>query len=170
MTKSKTARGGSSAEESKDERIRAILKDLRVVFRVTQAHSRWVEKQCGVSAVQLWALSELDARPGLSVSELSKALSIHQSTASNMLDKMEAKGLIQRNRTGADQRVVQLFATDAGKAFLANAPGPAQGAISHALAQLPEEVLNQLEFGLDSLIDTMTDVDMDAAMRPLSEK
>lgn len=152
------------------ERIRAIVQDLRVVFRVTQAHSKWVEKQCGVSAAQLWAMSELAANPGAKVSELSRALSIHQSTASNMLDKLEVKGLVKRERAGKDQRVVCLFLTDEGTELLARAPQPAQGAITHALEQLPAGQLDELERGLDALVDAMSGVDLEAAMQPLSEK
>ena len=114
----------------RDAHVRSIVQQFRIIFRSIQDHSRWVERQCGVSAAQLWAMFELSAHPGIRVSELSKALSIHQSTASNMLDKLEKKGLVARKRKSSDQRVVRLYLTDKGAELVAPAPRPAHGALS----------------------------------------
>jgi DNA-binding MarR family transcriptional regulator len=148
--------------------INAILKHLRVVFRTVQSHSRWVEKQCGVSAAQLWAMWELSSSPGLRVSDLSQLLSIHQSTASNMLDKLEDKEFIRRERGGPDQRVVRLFLTPAGSAVLERAPQPVQGVIFHALRQLPPAQLQELGQGLAHLINAMEGRDDEDGLRPMS--
>ncbi len=145
----------------------SIVQSLRVVVRSTQSHSRGIEKQCGVSAVQLWALWEIQKHLGIKVSELSRALSIHYSTASNMLDKLEEKGLIRRDRSGEDQRVVRLYITDAGDNLLARAPQPAQGAVSDALLRMNSQSLSALNDGLQSLIEHMEVLNNDAAMKPL---
>ena len=159
----------ADASPERAEQMSAVIRDLRVVLRSTQTHSRWVEKQCGVSAAQLWAMWELSANPGAKVSELSQTLSIHQSTTSNMLDKLESKALIKRDRSGPDQRVVRLFLTDEGNALLERAPQPAQGALSHALGNISEDGLGQLQSGLKELIDAMSVLEGDAALKPLSE-
>lgn len=151
----------------RDEVAKNIVQDLRIVVRTIQAHSRWVEKQCGVSSVQLWAMWELFAAPGQKVSDLSKALSIHQSTASNMLDKLEEKSLIRRDRSGPDQRVVQLFLTEKGSRLLSEAPRPAQGAVQDALRSMTDSELKYLKTGLDSLINHMTVAEDGAALKPI---
>ena len=87
----------------------AVLQQFRELFRVSQQHFQRIESNCGVSGAQLWALSELKAAPGLTVSGLARALSIHLSTSSNLLDKLEAQELIRRERNSTDQRVVQVF-------------------------------------------------------------
>lgn len=153
----------------RSQQVRAVVQTLRVVFRAIQSHSRWVEGQCGVSAAQLWAMWELFAAPGLRVSELSQALSIHASTTSNMLDKLEAKALIRRERGGPDQRVVRLYLTVQGTELLAGAPRPAEGAVTHALHQVSDETLAQLSSGLAGLIAAMRGADHGAALQPLSE-
>lgn len=153
---------------AREERMRSVVQGLRVVFRSIQEHSRWVEKQCGVSAAQLWTMWELHARPGLRVSELSRALSIHQSTASNMLDKLERKQLVQRQRRGPDQRVVQLYLTDKGRDLVEHAPRPAQGALSNGLMALPDPVLAGLNDNIAALVKAMDLADHAAALEPLS--
>ena len=117
---------------------------LRVVHRAMQEHSRRIEKEFGVSAAQLTALWELSAHPGCRVSELSQALTLHQSTTSNMLDKLEKKGLVKRCRGGPDQRVVKVFLSATAQEILSHAPRPAQDAISAALARLPQTELAEL--------------------------
>lgn len=156
------------ADTVRDRQARAVVQQLRIVYRAMQEHSRWVEKQCGVSAAQLWALWELTNRSGLRVSELSQALSLHQSTTSNLLDKLEKKGLVERRRGGPDQRVVQVFVSAAGQALVARAPRPVQGAISAALAQLPDADLARLSQALAALIGRMEGADRDAALQPMS--
>jgi DNA-binding MarR family transcriptional regulator len=157
----------STPEDERADQVRNILQNLRMVFRSIQSHSRWVEKQCGVSGAQLWAMWELFASPGLRVSDLSAKLSIHQSTASNMLDKLENKGLVKRERRGPDQRVVRLFLTGEGTHLLADAPRPAQGALTHALHQLSDNTLDQLDSGLGRLIQAMVFTENDAGLEPI---
>jgi DNA-binding MarR family transcriptional regulator len=157
----------SKSDVSRNEIANNILQELRVVVRTIQAHSRGVEKQCGVSGVQLWAMWELFSSPGQKVSDLSKALSIHQSTASNMLDKLEEKSLIRRDRSGPDQRVVQLFLTTKGADLLSVAPKPAQGAVQDALERMSDRELKSLKTGLDSLLDNMCVSEKDAALKPI---
>lgn len=153
---------------AREEKMRDVLQQLRVLFRNIQAHSRWVEKQCGVSAAQLWALWELQRAPGLRVSDLSRVLSVHQSTASNMLDKLEEKDLIRRERGGNDQRVVRLFVTDAGETVLEKAPEYARGAIMGALVKMPDPVIDELSDGLSQLISEMG-INDDDKMKPIAD-
>jgi DNA-binding MarR family transcriptional regulator len=132
-------------------------------------HFQAVEKACGVSGAQIWALAALRDTPGLKVSELAQALSIHASTASNLLDKIEQAGLVRRERNSADQRVVRLYLTEAGAARLEGAPQPLTGILTHALAQLSADDLARLSQDLNVLIGHMGEVDDRAAQKPLSE-
>ncbi len=160
---------GTADGRTRERQMGSVVQGFRLVFRSIQEHSRWVEKQCGVSAAQLWTMSELHARPGMRVSELSRALSIHQSTASNLLDKLERKQLIQRERRGPDHRVVRLYLTDAGRALVEQAPRPAQGALSSGLMALPDSVLAGLNDNIAALVKAMDLADHEAALEPLSD-
>ena len=155
------------AEAGRENTCQTIVQDLRVIVKTTQAHSRWIEKQCGVSGVQLWAMWQLFAEPGQKVSDLSKALSIHQSTASNMLDKLELKKLIRRDRSGPDQRVVQLYLTQKGIDLLSDAPRPAQGPVTEALNRMTDEELLKLQSGLQALIQHMPVAIKDGGLTPI---
>lgn len=143
------------------------LKRFRLIFKAVQQHAQWLEKTCGLSNAQLWALWEISQNAGMRPTELAKAMSIHQSTASNLLEKMSRKGLIKRARISEDQRVVSLFLTDPGRSILASAPVPARGILQDALFALPGGTLVSLAENLDELIKAMGIEDAGAAMEPL---
>jgi len=151
----------------RSNRTHNILKSLRIVFRSIQAHSRQVEKESGVSSTQLWMMWEIFNVPGMKVTELADILSIHQSTCSNILDKLQQKGMIKRERSGPDQRVVHLYLTEKGTTLLAKAPRPAQGAIADVLHKLPDEILVNMETSLAQLIGALQVTEKDAALTPL---
>ena len=144
------------------------LRRFRMIFRAVQIHSQWVESCAGVSCAQLWALFEISRNPGLKVSDLAEAMSIHQSTASNLLPRLEKDGLIRRERAASDQRVVRLSLTEAGQDLVSRAPDPKRGLLQHALRELPESELKALAGHLDTLIGLMRISDDQAAMLPLS--
>lgn len=156
--------------DARAEQIREILKHFRMLFRSVQKHSHWVEEQCGVSGAQLWALWELLVSPGLKVGELSRLLSIHQSTASNLLDKLEKRELIRRERGGPDQRIVRLYLNPAGLEIINKAPRPAQGILMGALQHLPDDTLNGLQNALGQVAAHVKLKDESSALKPLSDK
>ena len=146
-----------------------ITKQLRILFRAVQAHSRTVEKMCGLSSAQLWMLYEVSLSDGIKVSELATALSIHRSTSSNMLDKLEKKNLISRDRSKSDQRSVHIYITQQGKELLAQAPSPPQGQLSNTLTKLTGEQVTNLETSLQVFVDTLHFDDVKASMTPIQE-
>lgn len=141
--------------EDQQRQIQAITQNLRVIFRTVQSHSKVSEKECGLSSAKLWMLAEIAACPGLKVSQLAAALSIHPSTCSNMLDKLEQSGLVARDRSRTDQRSVHLNVTDKGKLTLQKAPKPAQGRLSDALHHLTPSQLAELGAGLENLLSAL---------------
>ena len=145
------------------------LKKFRQIISSAQQHFRRIEDQCGLSGAQLWVLREVAGHPGQRVSDLAKGMSVHMSTASNLLDKLSKRNLIQRERSDADQRVVRLFLTEEGLRVVANAPQPARGVLPEALNRLPDEALDDLNRSLTLLLDAIEIRDEKDAMKPLSE-
>ena len=155
------------------ERLRKsqnILRTLRTIMRSSLTYSDRVEKKTGISATQLWMLSEIAHSPGIKVKDLARILSIHQSTCSNILDKLQKKDLVKRDRTGQDQRVVSLYPTEKGTRLLVVAPRPIQGIIAEALLHLPDEVLTSIEDSLEKLIDSMKFIEEQAGQIPIDHQ
>ncbi len=147
----------------------SVLKQFRLIFGSVRNHFRDVEQNCGVSGSQLWILHEVARYPGIGVSDLAARLSIHQSTCSQLVDKLETRGMLVKARRAEDQRRVGLQLGNAAVQVLASAPGPVEGILPQALHGLPDETLQQLHTGLAEVIAQLSQRSDPAAGQPLSE-
>ena len=159
--------GEATVNELTRERSLA-LQNLRVVMRAAQRHSMQIEKQCGVSGAQLWVMQEIFEQPGLRMGELAARMSIHQTTASNLVEALVKKAHVRKLRDQPDQRVVSLSLTEQGLAVIAVAPQPARGLLPGALAQLDAASLMQLNAGLAALLAVVSPDDQQAGLQPLA--
>ncbi|PIX96728.1 MAG: MarR family transcriptional regulator [Hydrogenophilales bacterium CG_4_10_14_3_um_filter_63_21] len=144
------------------------LQKFRIIIGAVRQHSQALEAACGISGAQVWVLASIADAPDITVSQLSQALSVHVSTASNLLDKLARAGLVERIRSEEDRRVVRLRLTEAGRDILARAPRPLTGLIVDALEKMPSDALTRLDSELSCLIGNLNLVDRNAANVPLS--
>jgi MarR family transcriptional regulator, organic hydroperoxide resistance regulator len=114
-------------------------------------------------------LHELEKSPGIGVSDLAHRLSIHQTTCSQLVEKLVARDYVVKTRSEQDQRRVGLTITKNAIKVLKHAPGPAEGLIPEALLGLSEATLQSLTTNLSELIDGLHLQDEQAADRPLSD-
>jgi DNA-binding MarR family transcriptional regulator len=147
----------------------SVLKLFRVIFQSINRHSFEVEQKAGVGGAQLWALAEISGRPRITVTELAKAMSIHQSTASNLLEKLESQNYIARNRSDEDRRVVLLTLTPRGEEILDKAPLPYRGVLNDALLKLDEASLTVLQGSLEKLVAQLEYKQLKGAFEPLGK-
>jgi DNA-binding MarR family transcriptional regulator len=145
-----------------------VLRQFRLVFNAVKGHFQQVERRTGIGGAQLWALSLVHERPGLGVGELARAMDIHQSTASNLVKALAAKGLVAAAKDDGDRRAVRLQLQPAGAVLLAQAPGPFSGVLPQALATLDEPTLQRLSHDLEAVIAALG-VDRRGANIPLGQ-
>ena len=143
------------------------LKQFRIIFKSANRHFHEIEKLVGIGGASLWALSEIKEAENLTVSNLAKAMSIHQSTASNLIDKLEVDGYITRVRSTNDKRVVYIAITDSGSQALSKAPLPHKGILPDALMRLDSKTLIELNGHLTTLISGMERMHASGAFEPL---
>lgn len=137
------------------ERIHAVLQRFRILLRSMKRHYQSVEERARLGGSQVWALAEIARNPDISVGDLSRRLAIHLSTASNLVRRMVELGVVTRQRTGDDQRVVRLRLTAKGRSALRRAPGPPIGLLQQALMEMPARNLSALQRELDVLLGLM---------------
>jgi DNA-binding MarR family transcriptional regulator len=164
----KPAPDAAAPPASHDEAAVAVLRQFRQVFNAVKAHFQQVEKTVGIGGAQVWALSLVREQPGIGVGALARAMSIHQSTASNLVRTLIDREMIAAAKEGADRRAVQLSLLPAGARVLRNAPGPFAGLLPDALKALPPATLMRLNEDLGLLIVKIA-ADEDGASIPLSD-
>lgn len=146
-----------------------VLQQFRLIFGSLRQYFRLVEERCGMSGSQMWVLQEVARMPGIGVGDLAQRMGVHQSTCSLLVDKLVACNCLSKQRRTGDQRRVGLQLAQNGHAALAALPGPAEGILPAALANLPEVVLKTLNINLDELIRHLPGKDDASAGTPLAE-
>ena len=144
------------------------LKLFRIIFKSNNRHFHEVEKAIGLGGASLWAISEIAENAEITISELAKSMSIHQTTATNLVDKLEKGGYVQRLRGNVDRRVVNIKLTDFGLNILKKAPAPYRGVLPDALMKMESEQLSILKNNLSALIASLEIKELNAAFETLA--
>jgi MarR family transcriptional regulator, organic hydroperoxide resistance regulator len=135
--------------------ISQIMQSLRRVFKSIQDYSQEVSKKYGITGPQLWALKTIAANGSLSLGELSQRMYLHPSTISGVVDRLEKKKYVQRDRAKEDRRVVQVRLTPLGRNLSRKAPNPIQGKMVYGLGKLKRDQLNSIYESLQRLVKIM---------------
>ena len=90
--------------------IARIRKAMRCEFEARAAHLEITAAQCQV-------LRRLWEGDGIPTSVIGKEAGSDSGTITGLLDRLEMKGLIRRERCHADRRAVNVYLTDAGRAL-----------------------------------------------------
>ncbi len=103
-----------------------VLVALRRIIRATDLHSRQLSKIAGLTAPQLLILQLLRQHTELTVGEVAQRVSLSQATVTTIIDRLEKRGFVKRERGSADKRKVYVYLTPEADAVLLNAPKPLQ--------------------------------------------
>ena len=135
--------------------ISEIMVSLRRIFKSLQDYSQTVFSHFGITGPQLWALKTVYQTGSLSLGELSKGMYLHPSTVSGVVDRLEKKGYVAKDRTEKDRRVVKIRLTPRGKILVRKAPNPVQGKMIYGLTRLKREKLNLIHESVQELVGIM---------------
>lgn len=92
--------------------------------------------ELGVTPVQYAALQVVQAQPGIDQRTLARAIALDASTTGGVVDRLEARGWLQRRQSPQDRRVRLLFLTEQGEQGLA--------ATTPAMLRTQERILEAL--------------------------
>jgi MarR family transcriptional regulator, organic hydroperoxide resistance regulator len=135
--------------------ISEIMQSLRRIFKSIQDYSQEVSKKFGITGPQLWAVKTLSANGSLSLGELSEKMYLHPSTISGVVDRLERKKYVLRDRGQDDRRVVKVKLTAEGQRLAKKAPNPVQGKMIFGLGNLKRNQLNSIYDSLQQLVKIM---------------
>jgi DNA-binding MarR family transcriptional regulator len=90
----------------------------------------------GITPVQFAALAEVQRAPGTDQRTLARSIGFDTSTIGGVIDRLESRGLLERNGSPHDRRVRLISLTEAGSALLAAAVPPMLRAQQRMLAPL----------------------------------
>ena len=75
-----------------------VLQQFRVIYGTMRQYFRTIEQCCGLSGSQMWILQEVERTPSIGVTELAQRLGIHQSTCSQLVEKLVSQHYLEKQK------------------------------------------------------------------------
>jgi DNA-binding MarR family transcriptional regulator len=140
----------SAADYNPSDSVGYLMR--RILSAVAGAVERELEPT-GLTHAQWIPLFKMYAHPGVTVAELARQCELDAGSMTRLLDRLEAKGLCQRERSSEDRRVVQLLLTPQGHAVAEQIPGALSRAQNAYLAGFSREEWLLLKSFLARILD-----------------
>lgn len=141
----------------------SILRSLRRTSRAVDMHSKRLAKQHSLTGPQLVCLREIVRQQIATPSGIARAVSLSQGTVSGILDRLETRSLIVRERSPQDKRKVHVSITALGRDMVAQAPSPLHEQFSARLNALHEGEQAMIDWVLQRVVALLEADDVDAA-------
>ncbi len=145
------------------ERVDEVLVALRKIIRATDLHSRYLSKNTGLTAPQMLLLQTLRSRGEETVGGLAKEMNLSQATVTTILDRLEKKSLILRERSTSDRRKVLVYLTENALDILKGAPIPLQAQFTRQFNDLQDWEQLMIISSLSRIAQMMDAQHIDAA-------
>jgi DNA-binding MarR family transcriptional regulator len=139
-----------------------VMAALRRIIRAIDIHSRSLVQRYGLTGPQLVVLKELVAQAPRSVSELARAVNLSQATVTGILDRLERKSMILRERDIHDRRKVMVSPTSEAERVMADAPPLLQEHFTGGFRELPDWQQSQILSSLQRIVALMEAADVEA--------
>lgn len=152
-----------SGQETLLGRIEEVLVALRRVIRATDLHSKHLAKTTGLTAPQILLLQTIRDRGEVTIGELATDVSLSQATVTSILDRLEKRELIYRERSKTDKRKVHAHLTDGAMEVLKSAPIPLQAQFTRQFGDLQEWEQTMIISALQRIAQMMDAQHIDAS-------
>ncbi len=149
--------------ESNPSRCDDVLVALRRIIRAVDLYSKRLERQCNLTGPQLIILNLLANAEELSVSELAARASLSSATVTSILDRLEKRGCVVRDRHPVDRRRVLVRATTIGRELHDRAPSLLQERFVEEFERLQDWEQSLMLSTLQRVASLMEVQDLEAA-------
>jgi len=136
-------------------RCRELLGLLRKISQAVDLHSKYLNKNFGLTGPQLVMLQELSYGE-LTVSALARRISLSQGTVTDIIHRLEKKDLIIRRRSILDKRRVLITLSEKCKDLLAVAPPPLQETFTNSFSQIEDWEQLMILSSMNRIVKMMT--------------
>ena len=100
----------------------SVMVALRKINQAIDKNSKKLIKRIGLTGPQLVILQEMSNLGEVTAGEIARAVSLSQATVTGILERLEKRGLLVRQRSEYDKRRVIVGITETGRQVLRNAP------------------------------------------------
>lgn len=140
-----------------------LLTSLRKVIRAIDLYSKKLSKETGLTSSQLIVMKAVEEHPLIMVKTLAAQINLSSATVTTILDRLEQKTYIRRERFVKDKRKIGLVLTEQGVDILKSAPKPLQDHFIQRFDNLDEWEKNMLIANMQRIATMMDAENIDAA-------
>lgn len=116
-----------------------LLVSLRKMIRSIDLYSKKLSKETGLTSPQLILLQQIAARDGILVKQIADNINLSSATVTNILDRLESRDFVVRERSTVDKRKVGLHITEQGMQAISKSPMPLQRNFINQFEELADE-------------------------------
>lgn len=145
------------------EKYEQLLISLRRVIRAIDIHSRQLSKQSGLTGPQLMVMKQISQLDGPMAKQVAQEINLSPATVTSIIDRLEAKELVKRQRSQLDKRKVELYLSEAGVLLLQGSPKPLQEHFIQRYQALQPWEQSQLLSSVERIASMMDAEELDAA-------
>jgi DNA-binding MarR family transcriptional regulator len=147
-----------------------LLIALRKITRAIDLQSQKLLKVSGLTISQLLVIKAIEKLERPTPSSVAREILLSQGTVTNLVDRMEKKGLLQRVKAQDDKRSVHLVITDEGKQRYADAPELLQAEFLNKYRKLESWEQSMLLGAMERVASMMDGGNIDASPILTSEE
>jgi DNA-binding MarR family transcriptional regulator len=136
---------------------------LRRILRATELYGRKLASAAGLTAVQFRVLQIVSENTIMTPKDISKQMGVSQATITALIDKLEKQGMVQRTKSEADRRQINITLTQRGMDTVATAPDALQQRYVRQFELLQDWEQAQLISSLERIAAMLDAAEMDAA-------
>ena len=151
MAKGRNISSQKSQNESSPDRVKEIIFLIRKLMHGAEMYTKELNKKYSITSAQLNCLLALYENGPLPPSQIAKHMMVKSSTVTGVIDRLEKKRLVTRQRNSPDRRIINIQLTSDGKKLAKIAPPPIQQRVVDGLQQLSSRELDQIIFSLAKL-------------------
>ncbi|MCG8429458.1 MAG: MarR family transcriptional regulator [Chromatiales bacterium] len=140
-----------------------VLIALRQIIRAIDLHSKKLERESGLTGPQLLVMQIIHDEGPVTSSVLARSVSLSQATVTTILDRLEKKAYLTRERDNKDKRKVWVSLSDTGTQVLERAPALLQESFVKSFGQMKEWEQSLLLSSLQRIASMMQASDLEAA-------
>ncbi|APZ41986.1 MarR family winged helix-turn-helix transcriptional regulator [Acidihalobacter ferrooxydans] len=140
-----------------------IMIALRRIMHAVESHSHQLTRTHGLTSPQLLILKQLMTADELSVGDIAVRTNISKATATEIIQRLERRGLVEKIRSQTDKRRVFVRPTAAAVKHCRSAPPLLQERFAQRLDALEDWERNLLLSSLQRVASLMDAADLDVA-------
>jgi DNA-binding MarR family transcriptional regulator len=142
-------------KEPKLDEAFEFLRNVWAFDHALQARSKAMARTLGVTAPQRLAIRIIAQNPGISSGELARLLHLHPSTLTGVLQRLEARGELERVKDKGDGRRVLLTLTRAGQKLAQPTALSVEAAVRKVLSRTTRAQVDTMATLLSQLTDAL---------------